>query len=303
LNPTVSSTGRPLGAEVSGIDLREPLSDEHLRLIEKWLAQYQILVFRGQKITPEQQVQFTKKLGPLDPGISLRPEGHLLPGYTDVLHVSNEPKSGTLVYGMRWHSDGLSYSRRPHGTTVLHCIKMPPGVGDTLYASQYVAYELMSQKLQELLRGLYWHVPEIIDCEMPSDRGYCQPLVKVHPITQRSFIYCAVHTASRIVGMTPQESAGLLQVIYDYQVHESSIYRHQWQPDDVVIWENLATMHVRADVVDYHKHGFRSIHRTATAGNVLAIECPADEFRPTRKGPARETDELRWSDKPLVQTP
>src|ERR1700761_1134794 len=140
----VAPIGR-FGAEVDGLDLGKPVEGETARHLRIALAKFQILVFRKQTCSPGGQIRLTRCFGDLEPGIALRPEGHQLPAYPDILYLSNKPGSPTLGYGSAWHSDGLAYARVPHGVTVLHCLACPPGVGDTLFADQYEAYGAMSE--------------------------------------------------------------------------------------------------------------------------------------------------------------
>lgn len=133
------------GAEAAGIDLRKPFDDGTAHYLRMILTKFQILVFRKQTLSPADQTRITRCFGDLETGIPRRPEGHQVPGHPDILYLSNKPGSPTLGYGSAWYSDGLAYARVPHSITMLHCINCPPGVGDTLFANQYGAYEAMSE--------------------------------------------------------------------------------------------------------------------------------------------------------------
>lgn len=264
------------GAEVAGIDLKKPVDEETAHQLRSVLAEFQILVFRRQDLSPTEQVRFTRCFGDLEPGIAHRPIAHQVPEHPDILYVSNNPDSPTLDYGMAWHSDGLAYAKVPHGVTMLHCRACPPAVGDTLFANQYQAYEAMSETLRKILKGLYWYLPRIPYSEVPEGKGLAQPMVRTHSETGRGYIFCSP-AACQIRGMTRHESGGILQVVHEYQVREDFIYRHAWSALDVVLWENCALLHNRADVVDYATQGLRAMHRSATSGTFEAIECEAPE--------------------------
>lgn len=263
------------GAEIAGLDLNG-VTDAYARDLRTALARFQILVFRRQSLTPEAQIRLTRCFGVLEPGIARRPEGHRVPGYPDLLYLSNATDSQTSNYGMGWHSDGLAYARTPHGVTILHCIDCPSDVGDTLFASQYLAYGALSGGFQRLISNLYWHLPDIPFSEIPPGRGLAHPLIRIHSQTGKAFLFCS--PASRqILGMTRQESAGILDVVHSIQVREDFVYPHAWRKSDVVIWENYAVLHNRADVVDVERQGLRAMHRSATAGDCEAIDCEAAE--------------------------
>ncbi|MGO1070187.1 TauD/TfdA dioxygenase family protein [Lysobacter sp. CA199] len=278
-SPKVGFDLAPLGrfgAEVSGIDLREALDESTMAQLRRALAEHQILVIRGQSLPPADQTRFARCFGESEPGIARRPEGHQVAGHPNILYLSNRPGSPTMDYGVAWHSDGLAYARVPHGITMLHCIACPPGVGATLFANQYLAYQAMSAGFRKLVRDLYWYLPPIPFSEVPPGKGLAQPMVRAHPVTGREFVFCSP-SARQIRGLSRQESEGLLKVVHEYQVREELVYRHQWRELDVVLWENCALLHNRDDVVDYASQGLRAMHRAATSGTFAAIECEAAE--------------------------
>jgi len=263
------------GAEIAGLDLNA-VTGAHVRDLRVALARFQILVFRRQSLTAEAQIRLTRCFGVLEPGIARRPEGHQVPGHPELLCLSNAIDSETSNYGMGWHSDGLAYARKPHGVTILHCIDCPPGVGDTLFASQYLAYGVLSAGFRRLISNLYWHLPDVPFSEIPTGMGLAHPLIRVHSHTGKAFLFCSP-ASQQIRGMTRHESTGILDVVHRIQVHEDFVYRHAWRKSDVVIWENCALLHTRADVVDLKRHGLRVMHRSATAGDYEAIDCESAE--------------------------
>lgn len=273
---TVEPLGR-LGGEIHGLDVSNfELCPNFSALLRTELARFQVLVLRRQVLEPCRQAELTKCLGPLEGSLSRRPREHRVTSHPDVLYLSNEPGSSTAEYGLGWHSDGLAYAKTPHGATVLYCVACPEGVGDTLFASQYDALSATSDQFRSLLRQLYWYLPRIPHSEVPKGRGLIQPMVRTHVGTKREFLFCAPG-ASQIYGMSVLESAGILGIVRMFQARDDFIYRHRWQPGDVVIWENCALLHTRADLVDYARDGLRAMHRSATAGDFSAREVdPAD---------------------------
>ena len=264
------------GAEVAGIDLKKPVESDTSRYLRTILAEFQMLVFRKQMLSPADQTRFARYFGDLEPGIARRPEGHQVPGHPDIIYLSNKPGSPTIDYGSAWHSDGLAYAKVPHGVTMLHCLDCPPGVGDTLYANQYEAYRAMPEGLRIFLDGLYWYLPRIAHSEIPAGKGLAQPMVRTHSETGRKFLFCSP-SACQIRGMTRDESAETLKIVREYQVRDEFVYRHTWRKQDLVVWENCTLLHNRADVVDFATQGLRAMHRSATSGNFEAMECEAAE--------------------------
>jgi taurine dioxygenase len=262
------------GAVVEGFDFGQPADIQTERSLRSALAAFQLLLFRGQVISPGEQLRFTGCFGDLDPGISRRPRSHQVEGHPDLLYISNTSGSPTMDYGAAWHSDGLAYARRPHGATVLCCIDCPVGVGDTLFANQYAAFEAIPESLLESMDGLYWYLPPIDYSEVPNGKGLIQPILRLHPETRRNFVYCSPQ-ASRIRGKTRAESDRILGFVHGIQIRDDLVYRHSWRPGDVIVWENCALLHNRADLVDIATQGLRAMHRSATSGDFEAIECEA----------------------------
>lgn len=264
------------GAEVIGLDLRDILGESTRRQLRLYLARYQFLVFREQYISPVDQVRVTRYFGELEPSIKRRPESHQVPGYPSVLLLSNKPGSPTNNYGMAWHSDGLAYAKRPHGATVLYCLDCPPEVGQTLFANQYLSYQSIPRYLRNTLHNMYWELPEIEFSEVPCGKSLIQPMVRVHWQTGRKFLFCSPST-DQIYGMSKAQSYDILRRIHAHQVKETFIYSHNWRKFDLVVWENCTLLHNRANTVEYETQGLRVMHRTATIGDLEAVECVGTE--------------------------
>jgi alpha-ketoglutarate-dependent taurine dioxygenase len=262
------------GAVIEGLDLSELAGAGTVRQLRRALATFQLLLFRGQVISPRDQLRLTEYFGNLESGIARRPTAHQVEGYPDLLYIRNTPDSPTLDYGSAWHSDGLAYTRIPHGATVLRCIDCPADAGDTLFANQYEAYDAVPEHLRESLDGLYWYLPPIDYSEVPDGKGLVQPLFRMHPETRRNYIYHAPQ-ACQIRGMGHADSKRITDVIRRCQVREDLVYHHSWQPQDVLVWENCTLLHKRADTVDFATQGLRALHRSATSGQWEATECEA----------------------------
>jgi len=262
------------GATIRGIDLKKPFDQNAREAMCKLLARFQLLVFPEQGLSPADQLRFTQIFGQLEPGIARRPTSHQVSGHPDILYLSNKSGSPTNDYGAGWHSDGLAYAKVPHGATVLSCIACPQGAGDTLFADQYAAYEGMPTELRREIDRLSWYLPDIPFSEVPSGRGLAQPVVRTHPETLKRFVFCSP-SATQIRGWSSDDSACLLKIVRSHQTRADCIYRHTWRPSDIIVWENCALLHNRADVVDFGTQGLRAMHRSATTGSFQALECEA----------------------------
>jgi taurine dioxygenase len=266
-----------LGAEVLDIDLRQPLSVEQVAEIRAAWMQHQVLLFREQTITPSEQIAFTEQFGRVDdyPLVHFR---H--PDHPQLMVLSSDPdngsKSTSRAAGERWHTD-LSFTPRPATASMLHAQKIPSVGGDTMFANQYLAYEALSPMLRRVIEPLET-VHELFSgraefktldvAKMMEMRAanppVAQPMVRVHPETGRAALYVSPSLSSRIVGMSAEESAGLLAHIKQVCVSPQFVYRHRWRVGDLVMWDNRCLLHIA--VQDYDKREHRLMYRTTITG-------------------------------------
>lgn len=266
----------PFGAEIVGVDLKEAIEPSLASLLRLALGRYQVLVLRNQFLEPAHQEALTRALGNLEPSIASRPMSHKVGGFSNVLRLSNEPGSPTVDYGTNWHSDGLHYAIVPHGATVLACVECPNGRAETWFADQYAAYQRLPESLQSRAFALRWILPDVLHSEVPRGRSYCQPLARVHGLTNRPYLYCTP-VARRILGLSDALSDEILDCVRTSQISENNVYRHVWRSGDVVVWENATLLHKRGDAADFSDHGPRVMHRSVTQGEFAATDCSAHE--------------------------
>jgi taurine dioxygenase len=243
-----------LGAEVHGVDLGGPFDEETVAAIREALVEHQVLVFRDQRLVPEELLSFSARFGPLRP---LRNAEEILPGYPHVIRVANEEDSSTRYYGSAWHSDGLAFAERPDGITFLQCVACPRVGGDSAFANQYLAYEALSVGYRALLADLMWHVPRL--------PALAHPVVRIHEQSGRPHLYLA--QGAKICGFTPDESKGITDLLFQVQTTDRFVYRHAWRRGDVVMWENSTTLHRK--IGDIEDGELRVMHRTATVGTIV----------------------------------
>jgi taurine dioxygenase len=266
-----------LAAEITGIDLRQPLDDTTVRAVRQAWLDNNVLVLPNQDITPEQQIRFSRYLGPVED----YPLTHYrLKGHPEIFLLTNQPIEGkpseTRNAGRHWHSD-LSFTAKPALGSILRCIEIPDVGGTTLFANQYLAYDTLSPKFQALLDDL-WAVHELFsktkdlknldqgqvrDLKKQNPR-IAQPVVRVHPETGRKALYVSVAVTTQIVGMNPEESDAILEFLFAHQTQSHFTYRHTWRPHDIVMWDNRCTLHMA--VPDHNHSQPRVMYRTTISG-------------------------------------
>lgn len=250
-----------LGAEVLGIDLSAPLHEADFARLHAAHLQHHVLVFRGQQaLSPAQHVAFSRRWGPLQRHV-LSQFAH--PTEPELLVVSNIVKDdgsplGLGDAGVFWHSD-LSYKRRPSLGSLLHAQELPAEGGDTLFANQHSAWERLPHKLQlmvanrraehsylkqyeELRRRNPWR-PALTPAQIQEVPPVWHPVLRTHPETGRKALFVSEHFTTRIAGLSAVDSDAVLAQLFDYSTREEFIYRHRWQPGDLVFWDNRSVMH------------------------------------------------------------
>jgi taurine dioxygenase len=262
-----------IGAEIDGVDLARELPDTTVAEIRRvWLA-HGVIFFRDQDLTPAQFLGFAQRLGqPME-----YPFLKGLPGFphiTPVVKLEHE----TVNFGGVWHSDTTYLDLPPMGTMLL-AREVPPAGGDTLFASQCLAYETLSAAMRALLDGLAAvnssakaDVTKSREDRLKTDRRedarteYVSehPVVRTHPETGRRALYVNAGHTVRFKGMTEAESAPLLEFLYRHQTAPELTCRFRWSAGSLAFWDNRAVQHY--PINDYHGHR-RVMHRVTLAGD------------------------------------
>ncbi|ETW94503.1 MAG: hypothetical protein ETSY1_34555 [Candidatus Entotheonella factor] len=271
----------PLGAEITGIDLGRPIDEATFRHIDQAYAQYGVIFFRDQHITPEQHLAFTMRFGELDPSPHTP---YALPGYPDILRVTNIQEQGRNIgladAGLTWHTD-MSWREIPPRGSTLYAIEVPEQngqvLGDTVFASAAAAYETLSDAMRAHLDGLTaihqyaakhaYRAKVSISDRSDLERTYPDvhhPVVRTHPISGRRCLYVVPGECTGIAGMPDDEALPLLQTLAERIVRPEFQYRHQWQVGDLVMWDNCLVQHLA--IRDYALPQRRLMHRTTIAG-------------------------------------
>lgn len=270
----------PLGAEVIGLDLSQPLSDADFQRIHRAHLDHHVLVFRAQRITPDQQVAFSARFGPLQRHVLKQfalPENH------DVLIVSNivegDKPIGLGDAGHFWHSD-LSYKEQPSLGSFLHAQELPSEGGDTLFANQHLAWEQLPEALKQTIAPLRaehtylaryaelqarspWR-PNLTAEQIAEVKPVTHPVVRTHPETGRKALFVSEHFTTRIVGLPEDESRALLDELFALSTRAALQYRHVWRDGDMVFWDNRSVMHLAAGTPSHLR---RKLYRTTVEGD------------------------------------
>jgi len=271
----------PLGAELIGLDLLRPLADTDFTRIHRAHLDHHVLVFRDQRITPQQQIDFSRRFGPLQIHVLHQFQ---LPGHPEILVVSNIVENGQPIglgdAGHYWHSD-LSYVERPSLGSMLHAQELPAEGGDTLFADMHRAWDTLPAALRRAVEGRRaehsylakyeelrarspWR-PKLSDEQIVKVRPVLHPIVRVHPETGRKALFVNEHFTTRIESLPEDESRELLAQLFAHSVLPEHIYRHRWLPHDMVFWDNRSVMHLAAGCPDHLR---RRLNRTTIEGDV-----------------------------------
>ena len=292
---TVNKIGKHLGAEISGVDLSRELDSDTFAQVANAFFDNEVVFFRDQRLTPQQQVAFTRRFGTLEQHV--RKESRL-EGHPEILIISNvlDEKGnaiGAQDAGRFWHSD-LSYKREPSMLSALYALEVPIQngrvLGDTSFASTTAAYEALPDEMKRRLDGLknvhsyrYYRAKNLEAQKAEQARGgrviqehmlteeqlksvpdVETPVVRTHPVTKRKGLFVNEAHTSHIVGMPKPESDRLLGQLYEHIVRPEFIYTHSWRAGDLLMWDNASVQHKAT--FDYDLPLRRLMHRTTVRG-------------------------------------
>jgi taurine dioxygenase len=270
----------PLGAEVIGLDLAQPLSTDDLAVLHRAHLDHHVLVFRDVRITPSQQVAFSRLFGALQIHVLRQFQ---LASDPEVLVISNIKENGQPIglgdAGHYWHSD-LSYKAIPSLGSMLHAQELPADGGDTLFANQHAAYDALPATLKSAVEGAHaehsylakyaelqqrnpWR-PNLTQAQIDEVVPAVHPVVRTHPETGRRALFVSEHFTTRIIGLPETESRALLDELFERSTRPEHIYRHRWQPHDMVFWDNRPVMHLAAGCPEDQR---RKLYRTTIEGD------------------------------------
>tara|TARA_A100001037_G_scaffold108144_1_gene98423 strand:+ start:335 stop:1243 length:909 start_codon:yes stop_codon:yes gene_type:complete len=247
-----------VGAKVTGVDLRKPLSEKLAQLIREIFFRYSVLCFPGQKINDEDQARFAALFGFVDRNDRSKGDPDNKQSKRGVMYVSNIREEGKLIGvlpdgEMHFHSDG-AHREKPYRATTLFAIEIPITGGETKFAGMAAAYDALEGGLRSRLDKLearhVFNYNKTTRGEMRHDNDVAHavhPLVIIHPNSGRKSLYLSRLMTSNIVGMEHEESEQLLNHLFDHCEKTQFVYEHKWAPGDLMIWDNRSVNHARND--------------------------------------------------------
>lgn len=262
-----------VGAEIAGVDLSRPIPPDVVAEIHRAFLAHGVVVFRGQDLEPAAQIAFAEIFGEVVPHPLYRSAE--IDGFPQILVL--EHKAGQFYNGRNdiWHSD-VSFEEVPALGSVLHCRACWEGFGDTMFASQYLAWETLSEPMQAMLATLEAeHDASLLASRNNAEQNNVpigeipapvrHPVVRTHPETGRKALYVNEAFTTGIVGMPRDEARALLDFLYRHATQPRFVYRHRWRVGDVVMFDNRCLMHYV--VLDYPPQMHRRMHRVTAAGD------------------------------------
>lgn len=264
------------GAEVIGADPGLQLDDATFRAIEQAWFDHSILVFRDLVMTPEQQIAFTRRLGPLH---IMQPPQYNLDGHPEIFVVGNAEEGGKAVgmrrAGMGFHSDGEDKAI-PNAGSFLYAVEVPPEGGDTIFADMYAAWatlplftrtRLIGKRARfsriELHHVHYPHLPALTEEQKRERPDVWHPVARLHPRSGRTALYVG-RWAVEIEGIPPEEGRQLIRELCAHAQRPAFLHRHRWRKGDAVLWDNRCTQH---SATPFDETRFtRRMHRTTLEG-------------------------------------
>lgn len=264
---TVRKLTPSIGAEIRGVDLSRPLSDNQFERIHHALMENLVIFFRDQELTPAQHKAFGQRFGKLH--IHPAPLG-IVDGHPEMIIIKADENSERIA-GEVWHSD-VSCDKEPPMGSILHLKEAPPVGGDTLFASMYAAHDALSDSMQRFLCGLsaiHDGARNYSGRQAAPERGAEfphaeHPAVRTHPVTGRRALFVNRMFTTRIVQLSQGESDVILQMLYRHIENPEFQCRFQWRANSIAFWDNRCVQHQA--VWDYYPQR-RYGHRVTIAGD------------------------------------
>ena len=273
----VTQLSQHIGAEVTGVDLRNAVDDETRRRLNAAVVDNVALVIRDQAFTPEQYLAAVSLFG--EP-MAQHFTQYALPDCPLVHEVSNrhQDKSGKRVkHGAGWHTDHTNHLRPPKYTS-LYAVALPSSGGDTAVLNMRAGYEALPDELRQKIQDMKTvnvfqgsasarYSGQSADAQIEQmPEPVLQPLVRTHPGNGKKALYFHPVKTENIVGMDAARSQALLNDLLERSLRDEFIYRHQWRKGDMLIWDNRAAMH-RAHF-DYDPNEYRLLYRVLVRGEL-----------------------------------
>lgn len=275
----VTPSGQACGATVTGVDLTAPLAADQVAAIRAAWLEHHVLSFPEQPMTDDDLERFSQYFGKFGDDPFIAP----IEGRQHVIAVQRKADEQAPLFAETWHSD-WSFQENPPAATCLFGITIPPVGGDTWFADQHKALQSLPEELRKKLEGkmaihsavgayapdgFYGEEDKASDRSMdirPSVEAretQLHPFIRQHPETGELGLFSCLGYIVGFEGMTPEESMALLHEVLEYQGHEDVVYKHKWQENMLVMWDNRSVLHHATGGYDGHD---RLLHRTTISG-------------------------------------
>jgi len=290
----VVGSGQSLGATIEGLDLAKPLSNEEVEAVLRALGRQGVIRFPRQKLTGRQLADFSARFGKLEINVA---NAYHEPGIPEVMILSNIVENGKPIgladAGQDWHTD-MSYSRMIAFANVLYGIKIPKRNGKPLGATEFsnmrAAYDGLPADLKRSLEGMtvlhdfdkFWEGmrqkgskrPPLTEAQRKAKPPVSHPIFLTHPITKRKVLYANPGYSIRINELPEKESGRTLDFLFKHQLKPEYRYAFHWQEGDVLMWEDIGTIHNA--VADYGPAEHRLIKRCQVMATMFYPETPEE---------------------------
>ena len=267
----IKKVTRVIGAEISGVSLKEPLHPEDRAAIEAALLEHHVLFFRDQDITPEEQVEFSRQFGTISTP-PFTPKYSKSPDYIVLDQTTPEGEGAD-----NWHSDNTFMAEPPLGS-ILKAVLLPETGGDTCFANMVVAYEALSEPIRAMLDSLKAEHDITKPLQKAIAAGHSEaklsdvqakwppvqhPVVRTHPETGNKALFVNGNSTTRLLGISERENQMLLPFLLDHVRSPAFQCRFRWDAHSIAFWDNRSTQHYA--VPDYRER--RIMHRVTLAGD------------------------------------
>ncbi len=270
-----------IGVEVRGVDLNDPIDEALAGTLKAAWAEQSILLIRGQELDDEAQYAFARIFGEIAPRSKPPVEKRdYVPDADNPMHLitdrvdENGQRLGSLGHGeMYFHTDKC-YEEKPDRASTLYAMEIPSSGGHTKFASLYNGYDMLPDDLRQKLAGRralqvydFGTVPVGPEVNIDELMHYWQPVFVTNPDTGRKALYVNRLMTSRIEGLDDDENREVLETLWDVIESPDNMYEHVWEPGDIIVWDNLSSVHARTD---WPRDERRTLRRCTVQGDRLS---------------------------------
>lgn len=267
--PTLTPLTPHLGYRVEGIDLTHELPAALKELLRLAMSTRGLLLFRGQVLSDQDQLRLVEVFG------RISRQGPVQKSSPPITYVSNVRADGAFGDGeLRFHSD-QSYFEHPMKAIMLYGMEIPPEGGETLFSNTSVALERLPAAARELLQGRVarhefdygqYHYGNAVDGAVRTTKAQAEhPAISRHPATGAPVLMVNPDNTREILGLSPAQSHDLIEQVHASVADPEVVYRHHWQLNDLVVWDNLLLQHARSP---FDPKARRTLRRCAIANDL-----------------------------------